>query len=178
VAGLLAARGPGGAVLTATAAQVELRRDAPGDLGWILERHEVLYAERNGWGRPFDALVARVLADFADQHDPACEALWIAWLDGERVGDVMCVREDERTAKLRILHVEPQARGHGIGTLLVRECLAFARQAGYERMILWTNSTLAPARRIYEREGFALESERPDPVFNTGELSQVWALEL
>lgn len=158
--------------------RVELRQPRPGDLGWILERHEILYAEAHGWGRPFDALVAGVLADFAAGHDAESEALWIAELDGARVGDVMCVREDERTAKLRLLHVEPGARGHGIGTLLVAECLRFARAAGYQRMILWTNSQLAPARRIYEREGFALEREQPDPVFNDGSLSQVWGLDL
>jgi GNAT superfamily N-acetyltransferase len=157
---------------------VDLRPPRPGDLGWILERHEILYAETHGWGRPFDALVARVLADFAAGHDPEREALWIATLGGERVGDVMCVREDELTAKLRLLHVEPTARGHGIGTALVAECLSFARGAGYERMVLWTNSQLAPARRIYERAGFALEREQSDPVFNDGSLSQVWSLAL
>jgi GNAT superfamily N-acetyltransferase len=156
----------------------ELRDPAPGDLGWILARHEILYGAANGWGAPFDALVARVLADFTERGDRRHERLWMAWLGDRPVGDVMCVREDDRTAKLRLLHVEPDARGLGIGTLLVAECLRFARASGYERMVLWTNSTLAPARRIYEREGFTLEREQPDPVFNAGELAQIWTLEL
>jgi GNAT superfamily N-acetyltransferase len=135
----------------------------PGDLGWVVARHGEIYAAEFGWDTSFEALVARIVADYADKRDPQCEAAWIAEVDGERAGCVFCVRRDERTAQLRILLVEPRARGRKLGQRLVRTCLDFARGAGYEKMMLWTNHPLAAARRIYLAEGFELlESEEHD----------------
>jgi GNAT superfamily N-acetyltransferase len=137
--------------------------DRPGDLGWVVQRHGEIYAEEFGWDTTFEALVARIVADYAEKHDPEREAAWIAEVGGERAGCVFCVRKDERTAQLRILLVEPAARGHKLGARLVRTCLDFARQAGYERMMLWTNHPLVAARSIYLAEGFQLvESEEHD----------------
>jgi GNAT superfamily N-acetyltransferase len=130
--------------------------DRPGDLGWVVQRHGEIYAEEFGWDTTFEALVARIVADYAEKHDPAIEAAWIAEVDGERAGCVFCVRKDDRTAQLRILLVDPAARGRKLGARLVRTCLDFARDAGYEKMMLWTNHPLAAARSIYLAEGFAL----------------------
>jgi GNAT superfamily N-acetyltransferase len=135
----------------------------PGDLGWVVQRHGEIYAEEFGWDTTFEALVARIVADYADTLDPRCEAAWIAEVDGERAGCVFCVRKDDRTAQLRILLVEPSARGRKLGARLVRQCLDFAREAGYEAMMLWTNHPLAAARAIYLAEGFELvESDEHD----------------
>jgi DNA-binding MarR family transcriptional regulator/N-acetylglutamate synthase-like GNAT family acetyltransferase len=155
-----------------------LRPPKPGDFGWVVQRHGALYAEEHGWGAGFEALVARVVADFASNHDPAREAAWIAEVAGRPVGSVFCVREDDRTAKLRLLLVEPGARGMGIGEALVDECIRFARAAGYAEIHLWTNATLAAARRIYRRAGFALVSEETTPQFGVDFTEQVWALAL
>ncbi|NYJ05981.1 GNAT family N-acetyltransferase [Petropleomorpha daqingensis] len=146
----------------------------PGDLGWVVMAHGEQYAAEFGWDATFEALVARIVADWANDHDPAREAAWIAELDGERVGCVFCVAADERTAQLRILLVDPRARGHGLGTRLTRECLDFARAAGYERMRLWTNHPLAAARRIYLAEGFALVEEEPHTSFGAELVGQVY----
>jgi GNAT superfamily N-acetyltransferase len=146
----------------------------PGDLGWVVQAHGELYAAEFGWDVSFEALVARIVADWANDHDPAREAAWIAELDGERVGCVFCVAADERTAQLRILLVDPRARGHGLGTRLTRQCLDFARAAGYERMRLWTNHPLAAARRIYLAEGFALVEEEPHTSFGVELVGQVY----
>ena len=146
----------------------------PGDLGWVVMAHGELYADEFGWDTSFEALVARIVADFADDHDPARAAAWIAELAGERVGCVFCVPADERTAQLRILLVHPRARGLGLGTRLTRECLAFARSAGYERMRLWTNHPLVAARRIYLAEGFTLVEEEPHSSFGAELVGQVY----
>lgn len=155
-----------------------LRELRPGDLGWIVQRHGELYAREHGWGLGFESLVARVVADFGDQHDPERERCWIAESAGERVGSVMLVRSSDEVAKLRLLLVEPRARGLGIGKRLVDECLVFARGAGYRAMTLWTCSVLAAARGIYEKAGFRLVQEQEDPLFNPGELGQEWRLDL
>jgi DNA-binding MarR family transcriptional regulator/GNAT superfamily N-acetyltransferase len=156
----------------ATTPAVVLRPAAPGDLGWIVERHGALYAEEYGWGPRFEAMVARIVADFGDDHDPAREALWIAEAAGRRVGSIMCVDAGADVAQLRLLLVEPSARGLGVGSRLVGECLGFARRVGYTEIRLMTNSVLLAARRIYAREGFALvgrerEDLVPDPIFET-----------
>jgi GNAT superfamily N-acetyltransferase len=152
--------------------------DRPGDLGWVVLAHGELYAAEFGWDSPFEALVARIVADWANDHDPAREAAWIAELDGERVGCVFCVAADERTAQLRILLVDPRARGQGLVTRLTRACVDFARAAGYERMRLWTNHPLAAARRIYLAEGFRLVEEEPHTSFGAELVGQVYELPL
>jgi DNA-binding MarR family transcriptional regulator/predicted N-acetyltransferase YhbS len=155
-----------------------LRPPRPGDLGWILERHGVRYAEEYGWGPGFEALVARVLADYAEHADPDREATWIAELDGERVGAIMCVRRTDTVAQLRLLLVEPPARGRGLGGRLVDECLRFAKAAGYEEIVLWTQNVLVDARRIYERAGFTLVEEAPWTSYGPPLLEQTWSRRL
>lgn len=159
---------------------MEIRRlDRPGDLGWVVQAHGELYAAEYGWGTSFEALVAQIVADYGNDHDPAREAAWIAEQDGERVGCVFCVRgPDEGTAKLRLLLMHPSGRGQGLGGRLVDTCLSFAREAGYKRMVLWTNSPLVAARHIYLARGFKLTSEEPHDLFGTGLLSQTYEVEL
>jgi GNAT superfamily N-acetyltransferase len=159
--------------------EVTIRRlDRPGDLGWVVQAHGELYADELGWGTPFEALVARIVADFAGIADPDREAAWIAELDGRRVGSVLCVREDERTARLRLLLVDPDARGHGLGRQLVTCCVDFARDAGYARLVLWTNEPLAAARRLYLDAGFTLTGEERHREFGAEVLGQSYALDL
>jgi GNAT superfamily N-acetyltransferase len=151
----------------------------PGDLGWVVLAHGELYAQEFGWDASFEALVARVVADFAADHDPARERAWIAELDGRRVGCVFCVTGDEPgTAKLRILLVHPDARGHGVGTRLVDACTSFARERGYARVRLWTNDVLAAARRIYLAAGFRLVAQEPHRSFGAELVGQDYELEL
>ena len=158
--------------------QVELREAELGDHGWVLERHAHLYEDEEGWGEDFVALVARVVADFLEDHDPKRERAWIAELDSERAGAVYCVRKTDEVAQLRLLFVESWARGHGIGARLIDECIAFARGVGYERMVLWTNSSLESARRIYDAAGFEQTNEEPHPVFPEGTVGQELWLDL
>lgn len=157
-----------------------LRPVAPGDAGWILERHGFLYHRDHGCDRRFEAMVARILADFLEGFDPARERGWIAERRGQRVGSVVLVRHPERpgVARLRVLLVDPSARGLGIGERLVGECTRFAREVGYRAITLSTNSVLTPARRIYERAGYRLVHSEPDPYFGPGELSETWELDL
>jgi DNA-binding MarR family transcriptional regulator/predicted N-acetyltransferase YhbS len=157
---------------------VLLREPRAGELGWIVSRHGELYSEEYGWNAEFETLVARIVADYAEQHDPAREAAWIAEVDGAPGGCVLCVREDDDVAKLRLLLVEPRARGLGLGERLVRECIAFARGAGYRELTLWTNDPLVHARRIYERAGFGLVAEEPIRAFGHDLVSQTWTLAL
>ncbi|WP_042402164.1 GNAT family N-acetyltransferase [Streptacidiphilus carbonis] len=151
----------------------------PGDLGWVVQAHGEQYAAEYGWdAMSMEGLTARIVGDFAAAQDPAREAGWIAELDGRRVGCVFCVSEDDTTAKLRLLLVDPAARGHRLGTRLVDQCLEFARSAGYRRMRLWTNQPLASARRIYLAAGFRLVQEQPHRDFGVEILGQVYELDL
>lgn len=148
--------------------------DRPGDLGWVVMAHGEQYDAEFGWDASFEALVARIVADYAAAHDPVRDAAWIAELDGVRVGCVFCVAEDDHTATLRILLVQPEGRGQGLGGRLVDTCLGFARQAGYARMRLWTNHPLAAARTIYLQRGFTLVSEEQHSSFGVELIGQVY----
>ena len=156
-----------------------LRAPRPGDLGWTIECNAAVYARQFGWNDEYEALVAKIVAEYASDHDPQTEAAWIAELDGERVGCVFCMRDDQPgTARLRLLVVDPAARGHGIGRMLVDTCIAFARDAGYTQMVLWTNDILGAARRIYQRAGFELVAEKPHHSFGHDLIGQDWRLAL
>ena len=159
---------------------VVVREPRPGDIGWAIAAHGELYAKQFGWNAEFEALVAKLFADFANAHDAKSERLWIAELDGERMGCVFVVRnaEDPTVAQLRCLLVDPKGRGLGIGTRLVNECVAFARSAGYRAIMLWTNDVLISARRIYEGAGFKLDHEYAHHSFGHDLTAQVWRREL
>ncbi|MFJ1606705.1 GNAT family N-acetyltransferase [Streptomyces sp. NPDC088253] len=158
---------------------VVLREPGPGDLGWIVQRNAALYAGEYGWNTDYEGLVARIVADFAEDHDPHLERVWIAELDGRPVGCVMCVRDDAPgTARLRLLLVEPDARGLRIGDRLVEAVIDFARDGGYRDLVLWTNDVLSAARRIYQRHGFVLVAEKPHRSFGADLLGQDWRLDL
>jgi DNA-binding MarR family transcriptional regulator/L-amino acid N-acyltransferase YncA len=155
-----------------------LRPHRPGDIGWIVHRHGALYAQEYGWDETFEALVAEIAAGFVKSYDPKRERCWIAEKDGEIVGSVMLVNGGEGAAKLRLLYVEPQARGLGIGRRFVDEAIAFARAAGYRRITLWTNDVLDAARRIYAGAGFRLVGTEPHRSFGQDLVAETWELPL
>jgi DNA-binding MarR family transcriptional regulator/GNAT superfamily N-acetyltransferase len=157
-----------------------LRQHQPGDMGWVVERHGALYSQEYGWDETFEALVAEIVASFLRNYDARRERCWIAERDGERVGSAFVVKHPERegVAKLRLLIVEPAARGLGIGGRLVGECTRFARQAGYRTLTLWTNSILDAARKLYVREGYQLVKSEPHESFGHQLVGETWELAL
>jgi DNA-binding MarR family transcriptional regulator/GNAT superfamily N-acetyltransferase len=157
-----------------------LRQNRPGDMGWVISRHAELYAKEHGWDEHFEALVANLAADFITKYDPRLERCWIAERDGERLGCVFLVRhrDEAATARLRMLLVEPSARGLGLGKALVQECVSFARTAGYKRVILWTVNLLSAAQHIYQQAGFKLVQEQATHRFGADMIDQTWELEL
>ena len=161
-----------------TSSTFTLRDPRPGDMGWVVHRQTVLYAQEYGWNNEFEALAAEIAAKFIREFDPRWERCWIAEREGQAIGSVFVVRQDDTTAKLRMLYVDANARGLGLGSQLVEECLQFARQVGYRRMVLWTNSVLTDARRIYERAGFTLLEEEAHHSFGKDLIGQVWGREL
>ena len=155
-----------------------LRQHQPGDMGWIVHRQAILYAEEYWWDGTYEALAAEIVAQFIKNYDSKCERCWIAEKDGERVGAVFVAKASGETAKLRLLHVEPGARGLGIGRRLVDECVRFARQAGYQMMTLWTQSILHAARHLYKQAGFRIVREEQHHSFGKDLTAETWELDL
>ena len=155
-----------------------LRQHEPGDMGWVVHRHGVLYSQAYGWDERFEALVAQIVADFLNHYNPARERCWIAEMEGEIVGSVFVVQAGESTAKLRLLLVEPKARGLGLGSRLVDECIRFARRSGYQKLTLWTQSMLVEARHIYQKAGFTLVSQGKHHSFGHDLVEETWELAL
>ena len=157
---------------------IVLRGLQVGDIGWVAHRQGILYAQEYGWDGTFEALVAEIAAQFVKNLDPARENAWIAERDGQVLGSVFLVKVSEQEAKLRLLYVEPDARGTGLGRRLTQECIAFAQAKGYQKLTLWTNDILHAARRIYQEAGFVLVSEEPHHSFGVDLVGQYWSLDL
>jgi DNA-binding MarR family transcriptional regulator/GNAT superfamily N-acetyltransferase len=158
--------------------EVRLREHRPGDMGWVVQAHGRIYFQEYGWDERFEALVADIVARFVQNFDRARERCWIAEMDGEPVGSVFLVKESKTVAKLRLLIVEPKARGRGLGRRLVEECIAFARAKGYRRLVLWTQSNLAAARAIYRACGFRLKRAERHATFGVKLTGEYWELAL
>lgn len=158
--------------------EVRYRSHRPGDLGWIVQRHGELYHDSHGWDETFEAMVADIASKFLTGYDPDCERSWIAEVDGTRAGAVVLARRSETTGQLRLLFVEPWARGLGIGARLVSECVAHARRVGYSTVVLFTVRGLDSARRLYEAEGFRLVDETPGHAWGHDHVAQTWEVEL
>ena len=154
--------------------KISLRTHRPGDLGWVIQAHGAIYEEEYGWGVRFEALVAEIAAKFVQNFEPKRERCWIAELDGAPVGSVFVVKERPGVAKLRLLIVEPQARGEGLGRRLVEECIAFSRRAGYKKLVLWTQSNLTAARAIYAKLGFQRVKSQPHREFGIPLVGEYW----
>src|SRR5258706_4992951 len=155
-----------------------LRQHQPGDLGWLVHRQAILYADEYGWDGTYEALAAGIMAQFIKSYDPKCERCWIAERDGARVGAVFVAKASDEVAKLRLLHVESEARGLGIGKRLVEECVRFSRQAGYQKITLWTQSILDAARHIYKQAGFRVMREEQHHSFGKDLTAETWELDL
>jgi len=163
---------------SATQPAYTLRAPHFGDFGWIVSRHGELYAQEYNWGEPFEGLCAQIVADFVNNYDPKLERCWIADMNGENVGCVMLVKDAPDVARLRLLLVDPKARGLGLGQRLVDECVTFAREAGYKKITLWTHSVLTAARRIYEKAGFTLTSSEKKHSWGQDVIAEYWDLTL
>ncbi|HXD50798.1 MAG TPA: helix-turn-helix domain-containing GNAT family N-acetyltransferase [Burkholderiales bacterium] len=159
-------------------ADVALRAPRAGDFGWIVQRHAVLYQREYGWCDEFEGVCAQIVADFIKKFDPCCERGWIAELNGQNVGSVLLAKDSDEVARLRLLLVEPAARGLGIGKRLTDECIRFARERGYRRMTLWTHSVLSAARHVYGQAGFQLTSSEPRRSFGQDVVSEHWDMSL
>jgi len=155
-----------------------LRHHEAGDMGWVIHQHGLLYNQEYGWDESFEVLVAQICVDFITNYDPRKERCWIAEMQGEQVGSIFCVKASEDIAKLRLLLVVPRARGLGLGTRLVKECIRFAKRSGYEKLTLWTNDVLVEARKIYEKNGFRLVEEEHHHSFGHDLVGQNWDLML
>jgi DNA-binding MarR family transcriptional regulator/GNAT superfamily N-acetyltransferase len=155
-----------------------LRPPHHGDFGWMVARHAQLYAQEYGWVEPFEGLCAQIVADFVNNHDAKRERCWIAELNGENVGCIMLAKDSAEVARIRLLLVDPKARGLGVGARLVEECVRFARQAGYKKITLWTHSILTAARHIYEKAGFTLTSSEKKRSWSKDVVAEYWDLEL
>jgi DNA-binding MarR family transcriptional regulator/GNAT superfamily N-acetyltransferase len=160
------------------ATEIILRDPRPGDLGWVVARHAELYQQEYGWAENFEGVCAQIVADFASNYDPSYDRGWIAEMDGRNVGSVFLVKDTERVARLRLLLVEPAARGRGLGTRLTQECIRFARERGYQSITLWTHGVLTTARHVYERAGFRLRSSEAKRNFGQDVVSEHWDLAL
>ncbi len=171
---LLGALGAVESILDRKSPDIVLRSHKPGDMGWVVHAHGRIYAEEYGWDERFEALVAQIAARFIKDLDQKKERCWIAEVDGEPVGSVFVVRQSKSVAKLRLLIVEPKARGLGLGKRLVEECIAFARAKGYRKLVLWTQSNLAAARHIYQAAGFRLKKKEPHASFGVKLTGEYW----